>query len=74
MSKVCNLLRQERQNEIYYAMAHKTQKRNEMSCYENSLQDIKAMLKKNSGYMMSEPFHRVQEDIREYLDSTIHSC
>ena len=49
MSKVCNLLRQERQNEIYHAVAHRTQKRNEMTCYENSLQDIKVMLKKNSG-------------------------
>ena len=70
MSKVCNLLRQERQNEIYYAMAHKTQKRNEMSCYENSLQDIKAMLKKNNGYMTSEPFRRVQDDIRVYLEAS----
>ena len=69
LSKVCNLLRQERQNEIYYAVAHKTQKRNEMTCYENSLQDIKVMLKKNSGYMASEQFRRVQEDIRNYLDS-----
>ena len=68
MSKVCNLLRQERQNEIYYASAHRTQKRNEMSCYENSLQDIKVMLKKNSGYMGSEQFRRVQDDIRAYLD------
>ena len=71
MSKVCNLLRQERQNEIYFAMAHKTQKRNEMSCYENSLQDIKAMLKKNNGYMASEPFRRIQEDIRAYLESPV---
>ena len=71
MSKVCNLLRQERQNEIYYAMAHKTQKRNEMTCYENSLQDIKAMLKKNNGYMSSEPFRRLQEDVRMYLDSSV---
>jgi hypothetical protein len=70
MSKVCNLLRQERQNEIYFAMAHKTQKRNEMSCYENSLQDIKAMLKKNNGYMTSDPFRRLQEDVREYLDNS----
>ena len=69
LSKVCNLLRQERQNEIYYAVAHKTQKRNEMTCYENSLQDIKVMLKKNSGYMVSEQFRQVQEDIRNYLDS-----
>ena len=68
MSKVCNLLRQERQNEIYHAVAHKTQKRNEMTCYENSLQDIKVMLKKNSGYLASEQFRRVQEDIRNYLD------
>jgi len=68
MSKVCNLLRQERQNEIYHAVAHKTQKRNEMTCYENSLQDIKVMLKKNSGYMASEQFRRLQDDIRNYLD------
>ena len=70
MTKVCNLLRQERQNEIYHASAHKTQKRNEMSCYENSLQDIKVMLKKNSGYMMSEQFRRLQEDVRNYLEKS----
>ena len=67
LSKVCNLLRQERQNEIYYATAHKTQKRNEMSCYENSLQDIKVMLKKNTGYTTSDQFRRLQDDIRKYL-------
>jgi hypothetical protein len=39
-----------------------------MTCYENSLQDIKVMLKKNNGYMVSEQFHRVQEDVRRYLD------
>ena len=69
LSKVCNILRQERQNEIYYATAHKTQKRNEMSCYENSLQDIKVMLKKNSGYMTSEPFRRLQADVEDFLNN-----
>lgn len=69
MTKVCNLLRQERQNEIYNSYAHHTQKRNEMSCYENSRQDIKTMLKKNTGYAFSEPFHRIQEDIRHYLEN-----
>ena len=68
LSKVCNLLRQERQNEIYQASAHKTQKRNEMTCYEKSLQDVKTMLKKNSGYTQAEPFLRLQDDIRRYLD------
>ena len=67
MSKVCNLLRMERQNEIHHASAHRTQKRNEMSCYEKSLQDVKVMLKKNSGYTQAEPFLRLQNDIRRYL-------
>ena len=71
LSKVCNLLRQERQNEINHATAHKAQKRNEMSCYENSLQDIKTMLKKNNGYMASEQFRRVQDDIRNYLNESL---
>ena len=69
LSKVCRLLQQERQNEISRAKAHNTQKRNEMSCYENSRQDIKAMLKKNTGYVMSEPFRRLQDDVRRYLDA-----
>ena len=67
LTKVCNQLRQERQNEISQAKAPSTQKRNEMTCYENSLQDIKVMLKKNNGYMTSEQFRRIQEDIRGYL-------
>lgn len=71
LSKVCNLLRQERQNEIYHATAHKTQKRNEMTCYENSLQDIKVMLKKNSGYTSSDQFRLLQNDIRKYLDYNV---
>ena len=68
LSKVTNQLRQERQNEISQARAHRTQKRNEMTCYENSLQDVKVMLKKNNGYITSEPFRRLQEDVRRYLD------
>lgn len=68
LTKVCNLLRQERQREIYLATAHHTQKRNEMSCYENSLQDVKVMLKKNNGYITSEPFQRLQNDVRRLLE------
>jgi hypothetical protein len=67
LTKVCNLLRQERQNEIYHSQAHRMQKRNEMSCYENSLQDVKVMLKKNTGYVASQPFHRLKADIAAYL-------
>jgi hypothetical protein len=69
MTKVCNLLCQERQTEIYYAQAHRTQKRNEMSCYENSRQDIKSMLKKNTGYMQCPLFQKLQDDVARYLDN-----
>ncbi len=68
LTKVCNQLRQERQNEIHNAQAHRTQKRNEMSCYENTRQDVKTLLKKNTGYTQSAPFLRLQDDIRRYLD------
>jgi hypothetical protein len=70
LNKVCSQLRQERQAEINMSLAHRTQKRNEMSCYENSRQDIKTMLKKNTGYMFSEQFRRLQNDVQRYLEST----
>jgi len=68
ITKVCNQLRQERQNEIARAHAHHTQKRNEMSCYEHSRQDIKSMLKKNAGYAFCKEFRRLQEDVRRFLE------
>ena len=69
LTKVCNLLRQERQQEIYQAHAHRTQKRNEMSCYENTRQDIKTMLKKNTGYRQCPLLLRLQKDIEKSLNS-----
>ena len=74
LSKVCRILQQERQTEIYQAQAHRTQKRNEMSCYENSRQDIKAMLKKNTGYILSPLFQRVQSDVQHYLEEQLTTC
>ena len=73
LTKICNQLRQERQNEIYFAQAHRTQKQNEMSCYENSLQDIKVMLKKNTGYLQSERFLQLQKDVEQYLNTCTNS-
>ena len=67
LNKVCNRLRLERQEEISRTARHYTQKCNEMSCYEHSLQDIRQMLKKNVGYMLSGQYRRVQQDIDRYL-------
>ena len=63
LNKVCNRLRQERQNEIARTARHHTQRTNEMSCYEHSLQDIRQTLKKNTGYTASEPFQRILRDL-----------
>ena len=70
LTKVCNRLRMERQDEISRTARHHTQRRNEMSCYEHSIQDIRQMLKKNNGYTQSVPFRRVQNDIDHFLNPT----
>ena len=67
MSKVCNRLRTERENEISRTAVHRTQMHNELSCYENSLADTKHMLKKNMGYMQSPQFLLLQETIENKL-------
>lgn len=68
LNKVCNRLRQERQDEIARTARHHTQKQNEMSCYEHSLQDIRLALRKNTGYQQAPPFLRTQHDVQVFLD------
>ncbi len=69
LTSVCARLRQERELEICRTSAHDTQRRNEMSCYEHSLMDIRAMLKKNMGYKDCPLFARVQQDVEAYLSN-----
>ena len=70
MTKVCNRLRMEREAEINRTAVHKTQMYNEISCYENSLADVKLMLKKNMGYMACPQFQRLQADVEQYLNAS----
>lgn len=67
MSQVCEKLRRERENEIYHKAVHSTQMHNELSCYEHSLEDIPAMLKKNFGYVNSEQFQQLKKRVAQYL-------
>ena len=69
LNKVCNKLRMERENEINRTSVHRTQMRNEISCYENSIENIGSMLKKSVGYMSSPQFRRLQADVERYLES-----
>ena len=70
MTKVCTYLKQEREEEITQSKAHSTQKRNELSCYENSQQDIKIILKKSTGYQRCPRFQQVQDDIARFIKRT----
>ncbi len=67
MSKVCDRLIRDRENEIRRQAVHDTQMRNELSCYSHSIQDITQMLKKNTGYMSSPAFRRMQADMERFL-------
>ena len=73
LSKVCNRLRMERQEEIQRTARHHMQRKNEMSCYEHSLQDIRQMLKKNMGYRQANEFQRILQDVERLLNQETES-
>lgn len=68
MNMVCGALIRERENEIRRQAVHKIQLRNELSCYSHNVQDIPQMLKKNSGYVVSELFGRLRNDLERFLE------
>lgn len=68
LTKVCNQLRQERETEIYHTSVHRTQMRNELACYENSITDVRSMLRRNVGYDECPEFLRLQDDVRRFLE------
>ena len=74
LNKVCDRLRREREVEIHNKAKHNTQMRNELSCYENSLESVKSMLKKNTGYLRSPQYKRLKHDIEYYLQHLNRRC
>lgn len=67
MTKLCDKLIRQRQSEIARQSVHGVQRRNELSCYTNSLADVTQMLKKNMGFVMSEPYRRIMADIGAFM-------
>lgn len=64
LTKVCDHLINEREQEIRIQSKHATQEENELSCYENSLEAITSMLKKNTLYLSSPHVKRIIEEIK----------
>lgn len=69
MKSVCARLVREREREITQQSMHSTQRRNELSCYTNSVGDINASVRKNVGFIASAPYRHIVDDLQRYVDS-----
>ena len=66
---VCDILRNEQENDIRDRAVHSEQARTEIACYENSLGKVKMMMKKNTFYQFSPEFQKIQADVERYLEN-----
>ena len=65
---VCDVLRNEQENDIRDRAVHSEQARTEIACYENSLGKVKMMMKKNTYYQFSPEFQKILADVERYLE------
>ena len=68
---VCDILRNEQENDIRDRAVHSEQARTEIACYENSLGKVKMMMKKNTYYQFSPEFQKILADVERYLEKLI---
>ena len=68
---VCDILRNEQENDIRDHAVHSEQARTEIACYENSLGKVKMMMKKNTYYQFSPEFQKILADVERYLEKLI---
>lgn len=66
---VCDILRNEQENDIRDRAVHSEQARTEIACYENSLGKVKMMMKKNTYYQFSPEFLKILADVERYLEN-----
>ena len=65
---VCDILRNEQENDIRDRAVHSEQARTEIARYENSLGKVKMMMKKNTYYQFSPEFQKILADVERYLE------
>lgn len=69
VQSVCDELRREREREIRTKAMHVVQLQNELSAYNKAQSDIVSMIKKNMGYVTSEPYRHMMADVERILNS-----
>lgn len=67
LKRVCNRLRQQRENEIHRNARHGTQLRNELASYTHSTADINLMLRRNVGYADAMPYRQLLQDVEKAI-------
>lgn len=69
LTPICRHLRGKREREIEKYAYHRQQYTNELSSYRHSQCDVALMLNKNTNYKDTAPYKRLQDDIKNFLES-----
>ena len=69
LQKVCSQLVRAREREINRFAVHNLQRTNELSCYDHSTVEIVPMLRRNTGFMQSEPYRHLLADVERCLSA-----
>lgn len=65
---VCNMLRNEREQEIMHLAEHQLQLNNELTSYRRSQSDIDVVLKRHTTYKNCELYKRMEQDVERFLN------
>ena len=57
-----------REREIRHLAEHAVQMQNELAAYQHAVAPVEEMLRKHTGYRESEPYKRIQDDIKRLID------
>jgi hypothetical protein len=72
LSRECDFLIAQREKEIRSQSKHYTQYDNEISCYENSLEEVSSMLKKNILYLNSPQVQHIIDNLKRFIKEIEH--
>ena len=71
LTPICVQLRKEREAEIRRNAVHTQQRQNELSCYQRRQSPIDQMLRKSTKFLQSEPYQRLRNDIRAFVEKYV---
>lgn len=67
LQTICEALRREREREIRNLAVHATQKQNELSSYQHSVQSVETVLRRHTDYIGCQEYRHIQADVRKFL-------